>query len=822
MMFDNLQNKIVGICGFRRHGRKIYDMLLCSGVKVAYIIERNYEALEVTCSDIATPIVGFNRERDLYSEANLIVVSADISDAVFFECYMLSDIDVEYCFVDDNCEVLEKKSINTHKSKIEHFYDFHGIKAEVLEKWEKRGVKSFNDCVSDKYKCEYKFDKLLQCENDIWLEHEFPDVYRLNRIGKYVDALKCICECVEIPYTSKGFIHFIDHRFLFDTTRGYRFENITADYSDFLTHGFNELKYPDDGTINKFCADYNHTLDALIVLSNRVANLYGTRFSELDSDGTVLSEEERIHCESVMNCFKNMIDKPADRFADALQRILFIDQLLWQTGHRLMGLGHLDDILWQFYENDIQKNRLTRENAIELICNFYNALHRYCWLKSNLLLGDTGQIIILGNRNEDGTCKYNELTTLFLEAVGRVHLPDPKLLLRVGGDTPHSIIENALRCMMHGTGSPILANDDVIIPRLTAFGVPKNDAVQYGVAACWEPLIPGKSISPNNMKYISYPLVLRNALYQADEDSIKTFDVLMKLFLDKVDDEIKRLMNILSDFRFQYDPLLSLCVKSCNEKKLDVSAGGADYFSCGFTTVGLSNTVNALLNIKEYVFDKAEISISEACRMLEANFNGYEEWQVKLKERSPRYGMDNKYVIEISNIIMRETSNRIDAYKNYMGGRFKIGISAPSYIDASKDEPASFDGRKRGEPFGVHISSDSGDGYTGIMNFASMLDYNDNRFNGNVTDIMVSPSFLDKNFEKMVMLLKAAISKGFFEFQMNVVGSKELIEAKKHPEKYPDLIVRVWGFSALFVELPESYQDVLIYRALENERKNAV
>ena len=155
------------------------------------------------------------------------------------------------------------------------------------------------------------------------------------------------------------------------------------------------------------------------------------------------------------------------------------------------------------------------------------------------------------------------------------------------------------------------------------------------------------------------------------------------------------------------------------------------------------------------------------------------------------------------------------------GGRLKIGFSAPTYIIESKDEEASFDGRKNGEPFIVHISSDIPSlAYTELINFASKLDYTGNRFNGNVIDFMVTPSFIENNEEKFIDFLILSINVGFFEMQMNVVSSEFLLRAKVYPKEFPNLIVRVWGFSSYFNDLPEEYKDVLIERALRSEGKS--
>ena len=130
--------------------------------------------------------------------------------------------------------------------------------------------------------------------------------------------------------------------------------------------------------------------------------------------------------------------------------------------------------------------------------------------------------------------------------------------------------------------------------------------------------------------------------------------------------------------------------------------------------------------------------------------------------------------------------------------------------------------RKSGEPYKVHISNETASSYTQVLNFASMMDYCGNRFNGNVVDIMVNPDFIMDNKEKFKYLLMGAINKGFFQMQANVVSSDILIDAKEHPDKHTGLIVRVWGFSAYFNDLPDSYKTVLINRALISEGKMAV
>jgi formate C-acetyltransferase len=267
--------------------------------------------------------------------------------------------------------------------------------------------------------------------------------------------------------------------------------------------------------------------------------------------------------------------------------------------------------------------------------------------------------------------------------------------------------------------------------------------------------------------------------------------------------------------------LYSVFVDGCRENKRDIVDGGAKYHNIGMTTVGLGNLVNALLNIKDFVFDRKELTLNEVKMICFADYEGREALIDDLKKKNPKYGQDEACVVELTNRMIKYASSITKEFRTKTGGRLKFGVSSPSYIMDSGKVHASFDGRKSGDPFIVHISNENLASYTELINFAGALDYGENRFNGNVVDFFVNPSFLHQNRQKMAMLLRAAVQVGFFQLQMNVVGSDTLIAAKKSPEKYQNLIVRVWGFSAYFTDLSEEYQNLLIERAraAEENRK---
>jgi formate C-acetyltransferase len=262
-------------------------------------------------------------------------------------------------------------------------------------------------------------------------------------------------------------------------------------------------------------------------------------------------------------------------------------------------------------------------------------------------------------------------------------------------------------------------------------------------------------------------------------------------------------------------------IDDCNEKGIDISQGGAKYNHYGITTVSLANTVNSLYNIKELVFEKKKYTLSELNALRKDNFKDSSIIE-ELKNNPIHFGKEDEDILWLSNEIINCLDDCFKDYRNKFGGRIKFGLSAPSYISAGQEISASFDGRRNGEPFSTHISSDSNEDYTELMQFASKLDYDGCKFNGNVVDFMASPNFITDNFEKFTDFLEISTRIGYFQMQMNVVDSKTLIEAKENPELHPNLIVRVWGFSAYFNDLPLEYKDVLIDRALRNEGKLAI
>ena len=607
---------------------------------------------------------------------------------------------------------------------------------------------------------------------------------------------------VDISFdVNSRFVYFIDTKKTI-AVPGNILSNFTLDYDKIVHGSFMDLATKAQGT-DEYGMEAKLVIDGINILVKRIIDAIPL---------SQLSEELK---EKHTEYFERILFAKAEHFEEALQRILFFNQIMWQTRHRLNGLGRLDKMLADLYQKDIDTDILTEEKACELVYDFLNQLSKYASYKSDALEGDIGQIIILGGNQPNGKYFCNGLTEIFLKEQANLKKPDPKTFLRVGKNMPDSLLKLAVSCLTAKTGSPLFSNDEVVIPVLKGFGMPNEDAYSYCVSACWEPYIVGKSLDQNNIMVFDYFKALDAVLNNGVE--YRSIEELVESYIKENGKCFKEFLQSVDEMKWAKDPLVSIFMDGCAEKRKDVSEGAAKYNNYGITTVALSNVVDSLFNIKKLVFKDKKYSLAEMNKARVENFDSAPEMFIEVTSLKKSYGHDIAEVEALVNRITSSIASIAKSYHNALGGTVKFGLSSPGYNILSKRMSADFSGRKNGKPYNTHISC-TGAGYTEIVGFAGKLEYSDQRFNGNVIDFFMTESLIDENTGKFVLFMKGAIASGFFQMQMNLIDSKTLIDAKAHPEKYKGLIVRVWGFSAYFNELPESYKDLLIERALAAEK----
>ncbi len=611
---------------------------------------------------------------------------------------------------------------------------------------------------------------------------------------------KAILSQVDISFDSDSrFVYFIDTKKTIAVS-GNILSNFTLAYDKIIHGTFKQLFQAAMGE-DEYGMEVKLVADGIRILVKRIQDAIPK--SDLKPD---IKEKQMIY-------FQRMLTTKAEHFEEALQRILFFNQIMWQTRHRLNGIGRLDKILDDFYQKDLEAGLIDDSKAGSVVSDFLRQLSKYSKYKSDALEGDIGQIIVLGGLNSDGSYFSNTLTEIFLKEQAKLEKPDPKTFLRVSKKMPDYLLDIAVGCLASKTGSPLFSNDDIVIPALLQFGILDEDAYEYCASACWEPFIVGKSLDQNNIAVFDYFTALDEVL----NEKIDTFNDLLNKYIDKNKIKFKEFLNNLDQIKWAKDPLVSMFTEGCNEKREDISKGACIYKNYGITTVALANVIDSLFNVRKLVFEQKKYSLKQLNDIRLKNFEEQDELYQDIQSAFKYYGHDKEEIISFVNMITGSMVQIATDYKNQYGGKVKFGLSSPGYNILSKKTNADISGRKFGMPYNTHISCLDAS-YTEVVNFAARLVYKDQRFNGNVIDFFVPPGLVTENADKFILFLKGAINCGFFQMQMNIMDSKTLIDAKSNPKKYAGLIVRVWGFSAYFTDLPESYQNLLIDRAIAAEK----
>ena len=596
------------------------------------------------------------------------------------------------------------------------------------------------------------------------------------------------------PLTSR-FFYPLDDRLLFIHPREYTsIASLSPDYAHVLQLDLDRLPPLDPHT--PFGQSIAITLQSL------------RRFA---ADAAAHLEQQDIpRARQVAAYLRRLPSSPPASFDEALQKILFYNGLLWQNRYLHNGLGRLDLVLAPYFDADLRQNRLTRAEAKDMLKDFIRQLGGdHTRFKSIKLIGDTGQVIMLGGRTATTDSFEHDLTFLFLEAFKELNVTDPKCILRVNARTSDDLWLAASRTMATGCGSPLLANEDRILPLMQKFGYSPEDSLQAAIGACWEPYVIGHSFDQTNISPALFPLlVLSDLLRNLPDAPIPDFPAFLALYEERLKQSAPPPAQTV---QFTPAPLLSLLFPDCFENQKDLADGGARYNFHGRQVVGLPNTINALLNIRQLVYDAPRFTLRELADILERNYEGREDVR-QLARRSPlQFGSTRPEVVGLTRQMMAMLT-RATGHHTINGRRTRIGFASSRYVDSAESFPASLDGRKASAPVAAHIIPLSPDiDIAEALDFGAALDYSEHWLNGNVVDFIIPPAFL-ADIPALARILKHGVHRGAYEVQLNVLSHEQLKDAKAHPEKYPNLIIRVWGFSAYFCDLPASYQDEFIRR----------
>ena len=526
------------------------------------------------------------------------------------------------------------------------------------------------------------------------------------------------------------------------------------------------------------------------------------------------AEAEKVGNTVVADVLSRIPEQAPATFAEALQFLRIVHYCLWCSFNYHNTLGRFDQYMVPFFQKDLESGRLTREEALELVEEFFLTLNRDSDLYTGMQQGDNGQSMVLGGKNPDGTESFNELSDLCLQASLELKLIDPKLNLRVNRNTPLSTYIRGTQLTRQGLGFPQYANDDIVLEALRHWGYREEDCYQYVTAACWEFIIPGYGMDIPNLGALSFPDVMIRAVNRIEE--AETFEDLLEMVRENIFEDSRKLREDVKDIYMEPAPLLSLMMYDTVASGKDISLGGR-YNNYGFHGSGLSTAVDSLAAVQKYVYEEKTVSKERLLKALETDFGEEEELCSMLRYEAPKMGNDDDAADSLAVKLLNWYADSMEGYRNDRGGIYRVGAaSAMYYIWQSENQQATPDGRHKGEEFACNYSPSLFTRLEGPFSIIKSFSKPDLRrvSNGGPLTIELTDTMFrnEESMEKTAMFVKTYMDLGGHQMQINAVNREKLLDAKKHPENHRNLIVRVWGWSGYFVELDECYQDHIIKR----------
>ncbi len=571
-------------------------------------------------------------------------------------------------------------------------------------------------------------------------------------------------------------------------------------------HFIHELGY-----LSNLCPNYFATIDVGLLAKRETADEYGKKAIDniISLSDKYLEEAKKQGRDDLVEVLTQVPRYKARNFREALQFFRILHYSLWLEGNYHNTIGRFDRYMYKYLKEDIEKGILNEDSALELLEDFFLSFNKDSDIYVGVQQGDNGQSMMLGGIDEEGNDIYNLLSTLCLKASCNNKMIDPKINLRVGKNTPVERYVEATKLTKVGLGFPQYSNDDIVIPALEKMGYSHEDATNYSVAACWEFIIPFVGADVANVGAYSHPKVIDKALH---EDLLKcdTYEEFYKCVEKQIQAECDSMCDKVKDLWFIPSPFANI-IMDC-----DIYTGGK-YNNFGFHGSGIATAADSLAVIKKYVYDEKSIDKKELIDAVDSNFENTPELLHKLRYDSPKLGNNDDFVDSIATNLLDSFGNALKGKKNCRGGIYRAGTgSAMFYLWHANDIGASPDGRREKEPFGTNYSISLFAKVKGPVSvIASMTKQHfENALNGGPLTLEFHQSMFaeDDGIEKVGMLVKSFIDRGGHQLQLNTVNLEKMLDAQKHPENYRQLVVRIWGWSAYFVELDKEFQDHVIAR----------
>jgi len=646
-------------------------------------------------------------------------------------------------------------------------------------------------------------------------------------------------------------------RFIVNETSSFRSSiQWVHDYEKILKRGFNGIKAEAQEKLAGLDplspvdnCEKKPFLEAVVIVSDAII-LWARRHAE-KALGLAKKEKDPVrkkelelmarHCEHVPA-------NPARTFHEAAQSqwlVQMFSRLEQKTGTTISN-GRMDQYLYPFYKKDLEEGRLTEEQAVEILELMWVGMAQFI----DMYISPTGgafnegyahwEAVTVGGQTPDGRDATNDLTYLILRSKREFPLHYPDLAARIHTRAPARFLWEVAETIKDGAGFPKLINDEEVVPLYVSKGATFEEAYDYAVSGCTEARMPNRDTYTSGGAYINFAAALEMTLYNGrmkkfgdkplstetgDPCQFKTWEELWEAY------KTQHLLFLKTAFVQQYiinnlrakhfaQPMGSamhdLCMKHCIDLHQPHIPEGLNfgYFEC----IGYGTVVDSLAAIKKLVFDEKKLTMKEILQALEVNFEGKDAVRAMLKS-APCYGNNDPYPDAIAKDIDLLSVEYGKKYSQELGIFNDVRyVPFTSHVPFGKVVSATPNGRYAWTALSDGSSASHGadvNGPTAIL----LSNYNTKNWGyrdraSRMLNIKFTPKCVagDEGTQKLVSFIRAFCDLKLWHVQFNVINKDTLVKAQKNPEKYRNLIVRIAGYSAYFVDLSPDLQNDLINR----------
>lgn len=577
-------------------------------------------------------------------------------------------------------------------------------------------------------------------------------------------------------------------------------------------------KYRFDKERYEYLEGVEHVCKGLIKWSEKCAKAHE------DAAHNCTDEKRRAELLKLAEICRRVPRTPAKTFYEGLQAIIFCFQFLPDS------VGTIDRTLLKLYEKDIKEGVITREEAKELMGEFFVHLSNHT-PPTNVHANRTAEChFAIGGYTERGEDGFTDLSRLIVEALMEIDTRRPAISLRWTKKTPFEVLKFMMECERNDKNKRFaFVNDE---PRIKALmnicGYSFSDAVKYTMCGCNEPAFPGAMCYSGLTFNIARSIT--TTLYNRSEEVIacKTFDEFFAIYSEELKKDIDKVFDYhdkFCDMRAKDINVLSaFLLDGCIENAKSPTQYGCTNPFGGAEAMGVTCVIDSLSIIKQFVFDEKRTDMAHLIETLRSDWQSDGDLRTEILKEGRFFGNNDPLSDEMARrftTVLRELTKNI---KLRNGASVLIGTLAgynPHHVVYAERTAATPDGRYNGEVYMVGVGQSGGKdkkGLLALMKSVAQMDPTGVLCGPCVCNMMIDGALMknDEYFDKVCLMVEEYFRLGGLHVQLNYVTKEELLEAKMTPEKYRSLKVRVSGYSDNFVDLGDQHQREIINRTVQS------